>query len=267
MSVRAIRSRRLLLAAWQSTVTEPVLTGERTWPDVPRENYWFTRHLACYRWSAEMIGSLVSGGPLLDAGSGEGYGAAELATACTSDVVAVELDALTTRHSGDRYSHVGHVQANLVSLPFHSKAFASTVSLQVIEHIWDPHTYLRELARCTRGPVIISTPNRPVHSPHLARGERPGNPFHVREFDAAELVELLTEAFPDRSPVLYGLSHAQRIATWERENGSLPLTLLEYPESAEVVAFAQTVTCRDFAFEPLDGLAPGPDAQDLVAIW
>ena len=29
------------------------LTGERTLPDVPAENYWFRRHLAVYEWVAE----------------------------------------------------------------------------------------------------------------------------------------------------------------------------------------------------------------------
>ena len=31
------------------------LTGERTLPDVPEENYWFQRHLAVYRWIAERV--------------------------------------------------------------------------------------------------------------------------------------------------------------------------------------------------------------------
>ena len=31
------------------------LTGERTLPDVPEENYWFRRHLAVYEWIAERV--------------------------------------------------------------------------------------------------------------------------------------------------------------------------------------------------------------------
>ena len=31
------------------------LTGERTLPDVPEENYWFRRHLAVYEWIAEQV--------------------------------------------------------------------------------------------------------------------------------------------------------------------------------------------------------------------
>ena len=36
------------------------LTGERTLPDVPEENYWFRRHLAVYEWIAERVGSVRS---------------------------------------------------------------------------------------------------------------------------------------------------------------------------------------------------------------
>src|SRR2546423_10425196 len=49
------------------------LTGERTVPGVPSENYWFRRHEAAYRFAAERIR-----GRVLDLGCGEGYGAAVL---------------------------------------------------------------------------------------------------------------------------------------------------------------------------------------------
>src|SRR3954466_13987155 len=51
------------------------LTGERTLPDVPEENYWFRRHLAVYRW----IASRCAGPPSLDMACGEGYGSAGIA--------------------------------------------------------------------------------------------------------------------------------------------------------------------------------------------
>ena len=47
------------------------LTGERTLPDVPEENYWFRRHLAVYEWIAERVGGLR----VADLACGEGYGA------------------------------------------------------------------------------------------------------------------------------------------------------------------------------------------------
>ena len=46
------------------------LTGERTLPDVPEENYWFRRHLAVYEW----IAARVHGRRVVDLACGEGYG-------------------------------------------------------------------------------------------------------------------------------------------------------------------------------------------------
>src|SRR3954452_5717328 len=48
------------------------LTGERTLPDVPEENYWYRRHLAVYEWIAER----VWGRRVVDLACGEGYGSA-----------------------------------------------------------------------------------------------------------------------------------------------------------------------------------------------
>ena len=51
------------------------LTGERTLPDVPEENYWFRRHLAVYEW----IAARAHGRRVVDLACGEGYGSAVLA--------------------------------------------------------------------------------------------------------------------------------------------------------------------------------------------
>ena len=51
------------------------LTGERTLPDVPEENYWYRRHLAVYEWIAARVG----GQRVVDLACGEGYGSDLLA--------------------------------------------------------------------------------------------------------------------------------------------------------------------------------------------
>ena len=51
------------------------LTGERTLPDVPAENYWFRRHEAVYEW----IAARCEGLEVIDMACGEGYGSAMLA--------------------------------------------------------------------------------------------------------------------------------------------------------------------------------------------
>ena len=35
------------------------LTGERTLPDVPEENYWYRRHLVVYEWIRARVGGLA----------------------------------------------------------------------------------------------------------------------------------------------------------------------------------------------------------------
>src|SRR5262249_9828356 len=65
------------------------------------------------------------------------------------------------------------------------------VSLETLEHLPDPEEFVAQCARVLRpnGRFIVSTPNRPVY-----RWFDP-NPFHVREFTHAELVQLLGRHF------------------------------------------------------------------------
>jgi len=242
------------------------LTGERTAPGIDTENYWFVRHLACYEWAAAHFALCTKPGPILDAGAGEGYGAQILADTCGREVCAAELDEPTVCHIADRYPGLLAVRANLIGLPFADASFAAVVSLQVVEHIWDPVLYLRELARCARGSVIVSTPNRPIHSPTLSPGSRPENPFHVREFDASELSDLLDSAAPERPVHILGLHHGPRIRAWEARYGSLPRTLSDSTRDDATVAraldFAGTLDSGDFRIE-----TETAGAHDLVALW
>src|SRR5437762_11480176 len=74
------------------------LTGERTLPDVPEENYWFRRHLAAYEWIAERVWGLR----IADLACGEGYGADVLARTA-SDVVGVDANPEAHEHARLRY--------------------------------------------------------------------------------------------------------------------------------------------------------------------
>src|SRR3712207_9027133 len=56
------------------------LTGERTLPDVPAENYWYRRHLVVYQWIAQRCRGL----DVVDLACGEGYGTNVLASTAHS---------------------------------------------------------------------------------------------------------------------------------------------------------------------------------------
>jgi len=167
------------------------LTGERTLPGVPGENYWFRRHEAAYAYLSGRLG----GRRLLDVGTGEGYGAARLAGRFDT-VVALDYDWAAVAGLGRRYPQLQAVQANLAALPLASSSLDAVTALQVVEHVWWCEQFLLECRRVLRtgGQLVLSTPNRLTFSPGLNRGQKPANPFHVREFDAEELVELVRAA-------------------------------------------------------------------------
>src|SRR6187401_2208858 len=77
------------------------LTGERTLPDVPEENYWYRRHLVVYEW----IAGRAHGRRIVDLACGEGYGSAVLARAARS-VIGVDANPEAFEHARLRYPEV-----------------------------------------------------------------------------------------------------------------------------------------------------------------
>lgn len=235
-------------------------TGERTAPGLPREDYWFARHEIVYRWSAS-LGS--PGTHMVDAGAGEGYGANMLRTS-GAHVTALEYDAAAAGHIARTYPDVVSIRANLDALPLRSASVDVIASLQVIEHLWSLRAFLSDCHRVVRpgGVLILSTPNRPIFSPGLARGERPTNPFHVEEFDAEQLHERVTTAgFADVT--MYGVHHGARIRAWETVHGSIVAAQVDavltdcWPDF--LASFIATITQDDFDITPQH-----VDAHDLV---
>jgi SAM-dependent methyltransferase len=169
----------------RSVPTPLPLTGERTVPGVPAENYWFRRHEAAYEFAA----GFVTGRDVLEVGCGEGYGTALLATSARR-VLGVDYDAATVAHAAATYRRPHFVRGNLAALPVADAAVDVVESLQVVEHVWDYGEYVRECRRVLRpdGVLILTTPNRLTFSPGL---DRPVNPFHTKEFTACELTGLL----------------------------------------------------------------------------
>ena len=79
-------------------------------------------------------------------------------------------------------------------LPFPDDSFDLVTTFQVLEHVPDPTAFLQEIKRVARpgGTVIVATPNAAIR---LYPGMTPWNPFHVHEYLAAELRDLLADVF------------------------------------------------------------------------
>ncbi len=198
------------------------LTGERTVPGIPHENYWFRRHEAAYDFTLRH-----ARGQVLEVGCGEGYGSAVLAS--TADrVIGLDYDAATIAHAARTYPDTAFVRANLAALPLRSDTVDVVATLQVIEHVWNHPQFVRECHRVLApgGVLLVTTPNRLTFSPGRAT---PINPFHTVEFTAAELAGLLV-ACDFKISGIAGLHAGARLAELDaRHGGSFARAQIDVP--------------------------------------
>ena len=230
------------------------LTGERTLPDVPEENYWYQRHVAVYEWIAERCEGLR----VVDLASGEGYGS-DLLARRAGEVIGVDANPEAYEHARLRYTRENLSFRRGLVEDFDERVDA-VVFLQTIEHIQDPDALLDRIA--SYAPVAyISTPNRLTLAPPGAI--KSDNPWHIREYDPTEYRALLSAHF-DRVEVL-GLFHAGRLrahelaikAGWDRFHRLTRLTKPFYDR------FIPSISAGDFALRGTDEL---DRALDFVGV-
>jgi len=233
------------------------LTGERTLPDVPEENYWYRRHLAVYEWIAER----AHGRRVVDLACGEGYGSAVLGRTAAS-VVGVDANPEAFEHARLRYT-AGNVSFERDMIETWSGDVDCVVLLQTIEHVQDPDAVLERLRDRVgpRGVVYVSTPNVLTLAP--AGEQRSGNPWHVREYRPEEYRALCERHFGRVE--LLGLFHARKLrlhqlaiehAGWDAVHRRLHFTKPFYDR------FTPAISERDFRLRR----GASPRALDLLAV-
>jgi len=234
------------------------LTGERTLPDVPEENYWFRRHLAVYEW----IAGQVAGKRVADLACGEGYGSDVLAGSA-ADVVGVDANPEAHEHARLRYVRTNlSFKRDLVENVGAIADLDAVVFLQTIEHIEEVERLLEAIA--SAAPLaFISTPNRLTLAPEGA--EKSDNPWHLREYTIEEYRALLEPAFGEVE--IRGLFHAGKLAVheraiglgWDRVHKALRLTGPFYDR------FTPAISSSDFRLRT-DAEADLSKALDFVAV-
>ncbi len=184
------------------------LTGERTLPDLPEENYWYQRHLAVYEWIAARTG----GKRVVDMACGEGYGSDLMAAAGATSVVGVDANPDAHEHANLRYLRDNlRFERDLV------ESFAepcdAVVFLQTIEHVQEPGAILDHFKSMLApgGVAYVSTPNLLTLAPPGA--EKSDNPWHLREYRADEFRRLCEEHFGQVE--LRGLFHTRKLRVHE----------------------------------------------------
>jgi len=149
-------------------------------------------------------------GDLLEVGCGEGRGV-ELLAPLAKSYTAVDKIVEIAETIRQKFPETKFLNMNVP--PFEGVADASfdtVVSFQVIEHIDQDQSFLREIYRVLRpgGTAVISTPNITLS---LTR-----NPWHVREYTAAEFTALCESIFPSVSAK--GITGNEKVWAYYEEN-------------------------------------------------
>jgi SAM-dependent methyltransferase len=233
------------------------LTGERTLPDVPAENYWYRRHLAVYEW----IGARIAGRRVLDMACGEGYGS-EVLSRSADAVVGVDANPDAHEHARRRYvrQNLGF-ERGLVETFGEPGSFDAIVFLQTIEHVQDPAAVLEHFRALLApgGVAYISTPNVLTLAP--AGAKKSDNPWHIKEYRASEFRVLCGGVFP--SVQMLGVFHARKLRIhelalrlgWDGVHRRLGLTRAFYDRFTPAIAAADFALRSDRLDAALDFLA------------
>lgn len=178
-----------------------IATAERVSRDAS-DNFVFQRSLLAYRAAAERIG-----GEVLEIGTGSGYGV-EVVSPHAAHFVTVDKHAPDDAVPG--MERAVFQQAVVPPLDFASNRFDFVLSFQVIEHIRRDREFVREVRRVLRpgGKFIVTTPNALMS---LTR-----NPWHVREYSAAQLRSLLECEFTEVEAL--GISGNEKVMEYYGEN-------------------------------------------------
>jgi len=162
-----------------------VFTTEITSESIPSDNPIHQRLLKPYVVAQELIK-----GDVLEVGCGEGRGIGHImpkaATYTAIDKIEAVVESLRKKYPQGRF-YAGNIPP---LAPFAENSFDVVLCFQVIEHIANDHSLLKDIHRVMKpgGVLLMTTPNRTLS---LSR-----NPWHVREYTATELSVLAHRFFP-----------------------------------------------------------------------
>ena len=165
-------------------------TGERLIPGQTDADL-LNEHVARYRFAEALVG----GRRIVDLGCGVGYGSQILAGKAAR-VYALDFapDAVAQGRAAFNAANIRWIAGDAERMPLADDSVDLVVAFEVIEHLADWRAMLAESRRVLHadGQLVVSTPNRPYYE----QSRVAPNPYHVHEFDFAELKAELEAVFP-----------------------------------------------------------------------
>jgi SAM-dependent methyltransferase len=171
-------------------------------PDEPHQAIEAAIHLCRY----QLARPLCSGKRVLDVACGEGYGARLMLDwgAASVDGVDVSEEAIARANDLFRGERVRFHQlaAERLEETFAPGSFDLAITLETMEHVPDPASFLRSLRRLVApgGAIVVSCPNDHWYYPR----EEDRNPFHLRKFTFDEFRILAEDALGTAAMWLLG---------------------------------------------------------------
>lgn len=165
------------------------MSAEEHLANDPTSELW-GEHRSRYRFAAQF----AAGKTVLDVASGAGFGMQMLRQAGGCPI-GLDYDARALAEARRLEPSARLAHADATSMPLTTDSIDLVVSFETIEHVPDARALVLEIRRVLRpgGRLVLSTPNRAFGPPE----RHTGNPFHIHEFTAEELREILGEAFDD----------------------------------------------------------------------
>jgi 2-polyprenyl-3-methyl-5-hydroxy-6-metoxy-1,4-benzoquinol methylase len=133
---------------------------------------------------------------VLDAGCGEGETVARLADSLPQRVAGVDVREDCVAFTRRRFPDMDVSRQSVYELSFDDDSFDLVLCLEVLEHLDDPEAALSELARVSRGDVVLSVPHEPwFRLGSLVRGKYlagfGNHPEHVQRWNRRTFEEFL----------------------------------------------------------------------------
>jgi len=178
-----------------------------------REEYLlYLRHVFAYEQYIDYLTKADQ--KVVEVGFGEGYGTNKIALS-GRQVTALDVNKEAVEYARSTYGspHCTFMLYDGKRIPFDDNTFDSACSFQVIEHVEDVASYLKEIKRVLKPgtSAYFTTPNR---CSRLQEDEEPWNPFHLREYSPAELEQQILAVFEHAR--LFGVRADQEVERTEQ---------------------------------------------------